>query len=823
MVTRLDALMFKPQARFEVFVAVAAVAAGAGSASAGVVKDLTETIHGSPRDFTRQEREQAVIALVRVASDDKGDTSVVDEAARAVAGLLGGEFDDVVLHALERARSTALTRELRASLDRMNIDDDKDGRVVRLCQVLGNTGDAAVVPSITRVVDDGGTKELRVACLRSLARLSPTFAKTETPSMDAATRTLVRYVDHKALGKTAREVLSNMTTTTAPLRPLLNHSDPEVRAFAARLLAGTKEVADDVAAAFERQFREAKTDGDRAIALRGLGRALCGDRGSDDDNICAAAAAHRLVDVVGPVFADVNADRAAQAAIDAVARVRDRALVKPLITALAHPSQHVRSKAAELLGKIGDPTAKKALQQKLSTTKLDDGWNELDAYMHGVVGVGVSAEDAAFFAAFFARDDIANSSFSSNHPKMWEALARLPPSSSKSFIPLLRNPRRETRKSICELLGQLGDKDSGVPLLDLIERDDEVKDDAARALSGVADEHTLPRMRKLLAARLAKESWNGGGELALSFVRADRAFGLERTLAQISQQNLVGIELLRAMLKETHPSDARAFAHAFAQKNPDQSTTYTFRALAILGWARIDTPASVETLCHIATTHAEDSVRTQAATALARFPEPKALSCMVTALKKSQDKGWRGDVIRALEDATGESLGDDVKAWSTFVDGGVGLKGGEAALTAALSNPSSSVRALAARQLGKNKQGLSSLLQALPRESDAEARLEIVTAVAAHDADAAKVPLVDELERRRASWPEQIALAKALDRLGDGRGTLVLLKMMEGTDPTKAQAAMLALSEVTGEPPTSSPPFWRAWWKAHAERYRMGP
>ena len=152
------------------------------------------------------------------------------------------------------------------------------------------------------------------------------------------------------------------------------------------------------------------------------------------------------------------------------------------------------------------------------------------------------------------------------------------------------------------------------------------------------------------------------------------------------------------------------------------------------------------------------------------------------------------------------------------------MGGGEAALGAALGHPSAAVRELAARQLGQDKIGLALLLKGLPAESDENARLAILRAIAAHDVSAAREPLVLELERRRATWPERVVLARALDRLGDGRGTLLSLKMIDGRDVGDGQRAMLALSEVTGEPPTSSPTFWRQWWKTHAERYRAsGP
>ena len=224
-------------------------------------------------------------------------------------------------------------------------------------------------------------------------------------------------------------------------------------------------------------------------------------------------------------------------------------------------------------------------------------------------------------------------------------------------------------------------------------------------------------------------------------------------------------------------------------------------------------------MCSIATSNPDSSVRKLAAVELKRFPEPKAVGCMVTALHKARD-GDGDEIVRALVDATGEEL-KDVKDWDVFVRGGFGVGGGEDELKKQLSSSNPSARALAASQLGKQKKALSSLLAALPTESSPEARLAILTAIAAHDHESAKKPLIDELERKRSSWAERVVVAKSLDRLGEGRGTLELLKLVDGNDGDAAHKAMLALSEVTGEPPTSSPPFWRAWWKQHAERYRM--
>jgi HEAT repeat protein len=780
-----------------VVVALAAVAPGA--AHAADVDVLLKTATGSRRDFTADERRDAVSELARLAVDD-------DDAARALVSLLGSELDAAVLASLQGVGSASVTRALRQALDQVDVDDDKQAaRAQQLCVLLAGAGDAAVVASITRIVDDGGTKELRVACLRSLARLH---------DVDAATRALVRYVDHHALGLSAREVLLRMSASVALLKPLLHHNDPAVRAFATRALGGAKD--DDVADALVRQLRDAVDDKERGRVIRGLKTALCGD-GGDRDPCGDEQQAQRLVDVVAPFLMHKDL---ADAAVSALARVRLKTVVKPLIDALDHPSSSVRTRSAELLGRVGDVDAKPALRSKLERTLLTNNWSELDALMHAFVALGIVVDDAPFLATFLGRSDIAPTSFAGNHQGLWLALAKLAPSTSKVFIPLLRNESRAVKRAIAVLLGQLGDPDSGVALLDVVEKNDDVSDDAARALGACADRQSLPRMQKLLEQRLAKEPWSGGGELALAFVRGDRAYGLERTLSIIGKQGPLAPELLRALLKETHPSDARAFAHAFAQTNPDASTTYTFRWLAILGWAQIDTPHSVDTLCQAATTHPDDGVRRLAATSLRRFPEPRAVACMVTALAGAGDN--KSDIVRALEEATGQSLGDDVKAWQVFVDGGVGLRGGEAALIKALNHPdgigaASSVRMLAARQLAHHKQGLAALLAALPAEGDPDARLEILRALAAHDVDAIKRPLVDELERKRSTWPERVVLARALDRLGEARGTLALLQMIDGDDAMKA---MLALSEVTGEPPTSSPSFWRAWWKTHAERYR---
>lgn len=821
-------------ARFHVVVAVAAVAPGAAPVSAAnpeEVEALVKTATGSPRDFTTAERHQAVHDLARRAG--AGD----DVAARGLVSLLGSGVDDVVLESLERLRAPVVTVALRASLDRTRLDDDRrpgaEGRVEQLCVLLASTRDPSVIPSITRVVDDGGTKELRVACLRSLARVSGLFAP-KTPDDEravvAATRAVVAYVDHPALGKAARDVLLHMRASVEVLRPLLQHKNPEVRELATRALAGAVSaggapgdddgLSNDLAKTLEQQLVAAVDDNARARALRGLGNALCGggSGGSDSEACPVPANGRRLVDVAGPFLRN---PALASAALTALARVRDPRLVPLLVPTLRHEAGDVREKSAVLLGRIGDVAAQAPLQKRLDEIRLDGNWTELDALVRALVALGVNDGDAAFWAGFLGRADIAPTSFAGNHKDLWTALARLSPSTSKAFVPLLRNPSRDTRRSIARLLGQLGNADAAVPLLDLVEQKNDMADDAATALASCADASALPRMQALLEAKLAREPWSGGGALAQAFVRVDRADGLERTLSIIGKHGPLGVELLRALLHETHPSDARAFAHAFAQRIDDASDQYTYRWLAIDGWSRIDTRQSLDVLCGL-TRHADDSVRKQAAVGLRRFPEGKAVSCMVDALQKTR-AGDGDDIARALEEATGQSFGKDVKAWRTFVDSGLGLGSGDAALTAGLTHASSAVRALAATKLGVDRKGLVPLLERLPHESDPEARTAILGAVAVivdvKDDARAKAALIAELEKKRATWPEKVLLARALDRLGDGRGTLVLLKMLD--DPEQQQRAMLALSEVTGEPPTASSFFWRQWWKTHGERYRF--
>ena len=803
--------------KFIVVVGLAAIAPGASAASARV-SALVQTATGSPRDYTRDERADAVRALGGLATDGDGD------AVSALVDLLGGDLHGAALQALADVRGDAAGRVFTDVLGRVDVGDARNAsRVDELCGLAARTRSALVVPALVRVANDGATKEVRVAALRSLGGLgAPLFAKEADAATDAATVALVGFVDHRVLGAAARDVLSRMRASTAALRPLLTHSDPELRALAVRMLGGSGD--DDIKAGVQRalidQLKNARSDDERARALRALGRELCGDAPyGKPDEPCDADAGRAPAALVIP---HVMNEHIGAAAVDAVARVRDPSLVLPLVQALDHPSSTVRERSAELLGKIGDARAKKALLRKLDTTRLAGNWSELDAYLHGVVGCGIDVDDAAFFAAFLGREDIANTSFASNHPKMWQSLGRLPPSSSKAFTPLLRSRSREVKRDIARLLGQLGDPAAAVALLDVVEENGDAKDEAAQALSACADERALPRMQKLLDERLARESWNGGGELARAYVRIDRASGLERTLSLIHKRGLLGIELLRAMLDEPHPSDAKAFALAFQQKDADASTTYTYHYLAIAGFGALDTPQALDTLVGWATTHKDPTVRTQAAIALKSFPEPKAVRAMVTAVAKvvAERSGDADDIVRALQDATGEPL-RTLAEWQVYVDGNFRIGGGEAALTQALSSTNAQARALAATQLGAQKKALSALQQALPSESSAETRLAILQALMAHD-DKRNLPvLLTELEKKRATWPERVVLARALDRLGDGRGTLALVRLVDSRDGDDAQRAMVALSAATGEPPTSSPPFWRAWWKEQAERYRL--
>jgi len=205
---------------------------------------------------------------------------------------------------------------------------DPDPRVRRVAaEVLGGLRNRVVVPPLRASLadPDGG---VRAASVRALGRLRDLSALPDVSRCLADPDTTVRLA--------AVQVTRVLGSPVPVLRPLLDDSDPGVRAEAAAALLGAdgSDRSDDV-------LRLMSSDEDldlRRIAVRALGRSR--------DAKAAALVMGRLGDPHPAVRAT---------AADALAEVDPAQAVQPLVGLLSDPDSAVRAAAAHALGRIGRP------------------------------------------------------------------------------------------------------------------------------------------------------------------------------------------------------------------------------------------------------------------------------------------------------------------------------------------------------------------------------------------------------------------------------------------------------------------------------------
>ena len=223
-----------------------------------------------------------------------------------------------------------------------------------------------------------------------------------------------------------------------------------------------------------------------------------------------------------------------------------------------------------------------------------------------------------------------------------------------------------------------------------------------------------------------------------------------------------------------------------------------------------------------------------AASALATFGTDTAIVCYIQTMEAERDaperhrKTYFGNntweaCVKALRSITGEKMEEDPKAWRTWHEGG--LKAGLAGMTSGLTHQDAAVRTLAATRLGQHAEkakALDALLTAVATERNPTARIAMVKTLGAIRDVKARDTLVTVLEAKGSkTLEEHVALARALDDVGDGRGTNALIEMLSSEDSKDWALAARALSEATGEPLHYDIAKWRAWWKTYGERYRQ--
>jgi HEAT repeat protein len=502
---------------------------------------------------------------------------------------------------------------------------------------------------------------------------------------------------------------------------------------------------------------------------------------------------------------------------------------------VAYSFKGVASPAMAPSMRAAAPTAPKALQRALVTVlgRLADVESVpmLRKFAHQAEDRSLAREARfALAAATQDREDVeeilAGLKDRKTEGDSIESLGRLAaPSLAPSLFPLLRDSQVSQQAVVAAIkaLGRMAAPASAVPLLDVVERDERgaVTSEAGRALASVAEPAQLGRLEKLLVEKERRE-------VREAYLAADRRQGWKALIRLLARKPALAGPMLYDVAYAARPSDEPLALAALASSDD----TVKRGGIAIL--AHLDTAGAESALCReLKDARNKSYSRVDAAQGLAGFGTDTSITCLIDAMEGEQNAAekWRRtysgnntweECVRSLQHITNEKMEENPKEWRTWHQGG--LKAGIPGMVAGLSHADAAVRMLAATRIAQHKErrdALDALLVSVAKERNADARVAMLRAIAAIRDPKARDVLVGVLESSgNPAIEERIVLARALDDLGDGRGTGALVALLGSENEKERDMAARALSEVTGEPLHHDAAAWRAWWKAHAERYR---
>jgi len=605
-----------------------------------------------------------------------------------------------------------------------------------------------------------------------------------------------------------------MSRSHSPLSPLLPVSTLRLALLLVALAASSTALAD---AAKDAQAPDMRT---RRAALNVL--TTSGDAASVGHLIEAARAAKARGDAIGvrdvaSSLKDVKNPAAAPALQSLVEKERASGDALSLVLP-----------AVDALGALRDPTSAPLLR-----AIADDPASPANLRREAEEALARSTSDPA---------DVARYARALKDPKTRDAAARAiaemeHPALAPALVPLLTDPDVSGHDvaRVIAALGHMASPVTAVPLMDVVERDTRAQavSAAGQALVTVVEPEHLPRLTKLIEAQ------RGSRLLHKAFVAADRRQAYASTTKLLRSNPTLATELLYTISGDVHPSDEDLALAALAtprqERTGDPLRRGAIEILTHTGSARAET-----TLCkELKDKGNTSSLRQDCVTGLRASRSDSAIACLIDVLdaeSKLKASGSRQfsiniheDVTRSLEDIAGERFGPDAGAFRTWHASG--MKSGVDGLIEALGSGAGNVRELAATRVearakkGVNASERKKFADAIaPRifdERQERVRIAMVRALGALGDRSTTDALVRLLEKQgKKSFDEKVELARALDRLGDGRGTASLIEdLASDDDATRANAAR-ALSVVTGEPLHHDATKWRAWWKTYAERYR---
>lgn len=742
--------------------------------------ELLALANAPPNQVSASTRRQALLDLARLGTPKAVDAIarglVDDNTAELSAGAIGYLPTPAAQELLPRCLSLKLASARRSCLS-----------------TAQKLGDPRCAPPLLALARANGEPSERARSVEALVAIANRAGDARLAQQ------VVDLGKDAALKESVGYALNGMKDPAlAPVvRALLSHADPEFRLRACRVVARTGDEA-SVTPLLQRLASEKETRV-RDCVVTALAHSTPRSR--------AGEVALLLV----PLWSDAQLDSTVVKTL--VGLDQGAVLSGPVLKAVESPDYKERRRGIDALQKLQLPQAADALARVVRN-------DPEDAVRRAALPVLAMVATQPDHVAAIGQNLQESRLSSAAH----DAVAKFrQPAVAPHLFPLLKHEDAQVRRHICRALGELGEGRAAVPMMDVVASDD--TDFVARAcaeeLPKVAGPDNVPRLLKML------ESRQGGAvadQLALAVVTVDRAQAFKVTLPLVQKRDPMARRLALRLSADVHPSDEAVFQQMAADRDVD------WRRESMYGLMQLRSTSARQALCR-ALSEKDPSIRHTAVEGLRGFRDRETVDCLVDAwlaLKKGSSPNMEEEIPSALREVTGQQLPDEVAAWKTWRDGGLGLGTGEDAMLSALRHDTAQVRVLAALTLlnGARPKDVNRVADAaaaaLAEEKDTSARSALI-GLLGRLGRVKDVPVLVAALEEKPSLEERVALARALDGLGDARGTLGFIEDLGSDNPRTREDAVRSLSTITGEPFHPQPAFWQAWWKTHGERYRREP
>jgi len=217
----------------------------------------------------------------------------------------------------------------------------------------------------------------------------------------------------------------------------------------------------------------------------------------------------------------------------------------------------------------------------------------------------------------------------------------------------------ESRKLICELLGELRVKEGVAPLIyNLKNKTETIRAAACKSLGMIKDPQAIDPLIGMLSD---ENSW-AREEAIYALMEFD--IKTPPAIADLlrDQKDTVRLAAIKFLNKKLDPSTAKAIGEALAKDKSDN-----VRAIAAKTLGELKDKAAVDILMEVVTEDTYSAARQEAAVALGKIGDQKAISSLIKALKDDY-KDIQLSAAQSLKNITGQDFGRDYEKWVAWFE-----------------------------------------------------------------------------------------------------------------------------------------------------------